>query len=123
MNALIERIIGYVLVIIGLICILLAFISIYSVFTGAATPPEIFKMKNLELTINPTGIMKGTTPVDLTIDSEMRKVVNMFLHYLFMAFVLMVGSKIGSIGVMFITGIRIKGPAAKSSRLEKGEVK
>lgn len=112
MSSQIEKIIGYVLVCIGLFCILFAFSSIYDVFTEAKKPLEIFRMQSLEVTINPTGIVKEAMPMTIPIDSEIRKLVNMILHYLFMAFVVMVGSKLGSMGILFIKDIKVKGPAS-----------
>ena len=102
-----EKIIGYALFCIGLGCILFAFYSLYGVFTNAANPPEIFKMQNLSFSVS-SGAVNQSTSVTVPLDSESRKTVNVFFYYLFMLFIVMVGSQISSLGIQFIKEIKVK---------------
>jgi len=102
-----EKVMGYVLLCIGLICILFALHSAYMVFTNVKEPPEIFRMKNFGFLISPG---QGNPPmeVEIALEPELRKIVNIFLYYLFMLFILSVGSKIGGLGMHFIREIKIE---------------
>ncbi|MDP2831324.1 MAG: hypothetical protein Q8O02_03665 [Candidatus Omnitrophota bacterium] len=102
-----EKIFGYVLLCIGLVCIAFAFFSMYSVFTGVANPPEIFKMQSLSFNVSSGG---GSQPMamNISLDTEARKIGSMFLYYLFMLFIVIVGSKISSLGAQFIKEIKVE---------------
>jgi len=102
-----ERIIGYILIGIGLVCILFSFYSMYNVFTNVVNPPEIFKMQSLSLTTTVAGA-NGPAQINIALDQEARKVVDMFLYYLFMFFVVIVGSRLGSLGIQFIKEIKVQ---------------
>ncbi len=101
-----EKVFGYFLFSIGLICIAFAFYSTYSVFTDAAKPPEIFQLKSLAFSVNP-GEGKAQMEVAVSLDPEARKVANIFLYYIFMLFILAMGSKIASLGIQFIREIKV----------------
>jgi len=107
MSSYIEKIFGYVLLCIGLICILSAFYSMQKVFTNTANPPEIFQLQSLNLS---TSIGANSQPMlmNVALDPEVRKVVNMFIYYLFMLFVLMAGSAISGLGIQLIKEIKVK---------------
>jgi hypothetical protein len=100
MNSDTEKIFGYVLFCIGLICILFAFYSMYNVFTNATNPPEMFQMQSLSFSVS-SGVDSQPTLVKITVDSELRKIVNIFLYYLFMLFIVMIGSAISNLGIQF----------------------
>jgi len=102
-----EKIFGYILLCIGLICISFAFYSMYNVFTNLTPPPEIFKMKSLSFSIS-AGVANPSTVTDIALDPEVRKIVNMSLYYLFMLFIVMVGSKISSLGIQLIKEIKVE---------------
>ena len=102
-----EKMFGYVLFCIGLICISFAFYSMYNVFTNLTQPPEIFKMQNFSFSVS-AGAVNPPTAVNIALDSEVRKIVNVFLYYLFMLFIVMVGSKISSLGIQFIKEIKVE---------------
>ena len=102
-----EKLIGYCLLCIGLICILFAFHSTYMVFTNIAEPPEIFRMRDVGFFVSP-GQGKPPMEVKITLEPEMRKIVNISLYYLFMLFIVSVGSKIGALGMQFIREIKVE---------------
>ena len=101
MNWEIKKIFGYFLVCVGLVAIVFAFYSVYNVFMNAVAPPEIFQLSNFTFSVNAAA---DRPPVEVTavLDPEIRKVVNMFLYYIFMLFCLAVGSKVSMLGAQFI---------------------
>lgn len=107
MGLIIEKIFGYILLCIGLACILFASFSMYHVFTDVSTPPEIFRLESVSLTTTPSGTSQSTA-ITIPFDPEARKIVNMFLYYLLMLFMVIVGGKISSLGIQFIKEVKIK---------------
>jgi hypothetical protein len=79
----------------------------YNVFTNLTQPPEIFKMKSLSFSVS-AGAVNPSAAVDIALDPEVRKIVNLSLYYLFMLFIVVVGSKIGSLGIQLIKEISVK---------------
>lgn len=106
MSLFFERILGYSLLCVGLACIVFAFFSMHSVLTDQAKPPEIFQTQSLTLTTSP-GTSQPTV-VTIAIDPDIRKIVNIFLYNLLMFFLVMVGGKMGSLGIQLIKEIKIK---------------
>ena len=102
-----EKFLGYILFFIGLICILFAFHAMHNVFTNAAQPPEIFQMQNLNLSAS-SGAGSQPTQIQIALDPELRKIVNVFLYYLFMIFMVIMGSKISSLGIQLTKEIKVK---------------
>ena len=101
-----EKIFGYVLFAIGLVCILFAFNSMRNVFSGLVLPPEIFQMKSLSFSAS-FGPDNPATMVNMPLDPEIRKITNMFIYYLFMFFVVLVGGKVSSLGIQLIKEIKV----------------
>jgi hypothetical protein len=106
MNSEIEKIFGYVLLCIGLFCILFSFRSMYDVFTNKTDPPEIFQLQSVSFSAS-SGIADQSTSITMALDPQMRKVVNVFLYYLFMFFILMAGSKVSGLGIQFIKDVKV----------------
>lgn len=103
----IRKIFGYLLVGIGLICMVFSFLSVRDVFTNTTKPPEIFQLNNLAFSLNSGGA--GTSmEVTIPLNSEVRKIVNMLLYYMFMLFILAVGGRICTLGTQFIREIKIE---------------
>jgi len=100
-----EKIFGYIMFAVGLCCILFALSSMRSVFTGATLPPEIFQMQTLNFTVN-LGPNNPPAAMSMALDPEIRKLANMFLYYLFMFFVVLVGGKIGSLGIQLTKEVK-----------------
>jgi hypothetical protein len=102
-----EELFGYILLFIGLICILSASYSMYNVFTSLAQPPGIFKMDSFSIPI-PASVYNPSTVVKIPLDPEIIKIVNIFLHYLFKLFIVIVGSKISGLGIQLIKEIKVE---------------
>ncbi len=102
-----EKVLGYVLFCIGLACILFALFCVYNVFTDAVKPPNIFKMQKLSFTTS-LGRDSQSMAINIPLDSDARKIVNVFLYYLFMLFIVTVGGKLSSLGIQFIKEIKVE---------------
>jgi len=103
----VEKIFGYILLGLGLVCILFAFLSMYNVFTDVSSPPEIFKMQSLSLTTTPSGSSEPGV-ISISLDPQARKIVDMFLYYLLMIFVVIIGGKLSSLGIQLIKELKTK---------------
>ncbi|KKQ18607.1 MAG: hypothetical protein US31_C0003G0036 [Berkelbacteria bacterium GW2011_GWA1_36_9] len=107
-----NKIIGYVLLIAGLALIVFMVSQSYSIFTGKALPPVIFKVSSFQ-----SALEKSTEPLDL--QGQMQNVVNQqigqvlppeilpkifnLVAWSFFAFILIfAGGTIASIGVKLI---------------------
>ena len=97
------KIVGYVLVGVGLIFIIFAVYSMYEVFTGTAKPPSIFKMESIAMS-SPLVPRIEVPPakIELVSGSEINKVINLGLWYILMFFLVSAGIKIASLGVKLI---------------------
>jgi hypothetical protein len=98
-----EKIMGYSLLGVGLIIMLGAIISLYSMVTGSSLPPDIFALPNITASIP---IQGSTTTMQLMTGAVASKFANMAVWYMFMAFLTHAGSKIAGLGVHFLREIK-----------------
>lgn len=100
-----EKIIGYILLFIGLGIILFSIVSAFSVFTGSKRPPELFKLEKSSQPVSVGGVeipSMEIIPVDYLNLSG-----NLMFYLLFMWLLISAGGKIASIGVSMIKEIKI----------------
>lgn len=113
-----EKVIGYILLVFGIITIIFSGYSVYSVFTKRAKPVQLFTFKGIGLDANQLisnslppeaatllkpGNKQEIIPADLLNDSS-----NIFAHLLLMGFIGSVGYKIASLGVQLTRPIVVK---------------
>ena len=121
-----ERIIGYTLLGIGIIMIVITTLQIFSVFTGKATPIDVFKAETKQTTQTTTtsDLLEKIQQGDFTellnsgsgsisgmgiIDPEaLYKMLNITVYYFLMMFLLNVGFKIASLGVQMVRPIKVE---------------
>ncbi|OIO14865.1 hypothetical protein COV53_06940 [Candidatus Gottesmanbacteria bacterium CG11_big_fil_rev_8_21_14_0_20_37_11] len=115
-----EKIIGYTLIVLGLIIILLSTLNVYNVFTNRGEPIKLFNFSGISL--NPTQMISNNLPPEATkiitqnqsnnvelIPADMlNKTSNIGAHLLLMGFLISVGFKISSLGTMLVRPIIIK---------------
>lgn len=101
------KVVGYALLIAGLILIIWAVYSIYNVYAGAAQPPSVIEMNGVTLSM-PTG--QGTPPAQAELISgrDSSKLVNMGIWYALMFFVASAGGRVGGLGVKLIREIKVE---------------
>lgn len=120
-----EKIIGYILLVIGVMTIMYSAMSVYSVFTNQAKPIQLFSFHGISL--DPSAFMPQVStqnlPVELaqalkqpasTAKAELipaeflNQPLNLYAHLFLMGFVATIGFKLASLGVMLIRPIVVK---------------
>ena len=95
-----ERIVGYVLLALGIVVMVFAAIQIVMVFTNKANPIEFF-------TSDDAG--GSSLPIPQLVDPELlNNVLNMVVYFLIMNFLLGLGFKIANLGVQLVRPIKIE---------------
>jgi len=98
-----EKIVGYVLLAIGIAMIFFSVYQMVQVFTGASPPPNLFNFSDIRLT------MPGETESSLLISGEeLNKLAAMVFWYMLMFFIMYAGGKIASLGVNMIREIKVE---------------
>ncbi|MEM3406597.1 MAG: hypothetical protein QXL51_04105 [Candidatus Aenigmatarchaeota archaeon] len=97
-----EKLIGYVLLAIGLILIFFSIFSVFSVFTGSSSAPSLIKMNDVKISIPGVG---ETTIFD---GETLSSITNIFLWLILMIFIASGGSRIGNLGVKLLKEIKVE---------------
>ena len=119
-----DKIIGYALLLVGLIIIVFALESMWFVFTGARSPPSVFAMNSITLSVeSPEPGQSPSQGIELLNGEQISKVVNMILWYVLMLFVASVGGRIGSLGVKLAREIKVEVKKEKLEEIKTAEVK
>ncbi|MCL4397588.1 hypothetical protein M1403_01020 [Patescibacteria group bacterium] len=112
-----EKVIGYFLLAIGIIFIIVAALSVFQVFTGAAKPVQLFQTQGIFLNLGQS--LTGSLPAQLTrgISSPSTEIIpaslindsaNLFAHIVLMGFLAGIGQKLASLGIQLIRPIVVK---------------
>lgn len=106
-----EKVIGYILLSVGVLIIVGTAISAILVFTGNASPIQLISQNtplslNLSIPIGETGA-SAKVPVNLG-DLPFFKIINSGLHLVLMGFLASIGAKIATIGTNLIRPIVIQ---------------
>ena len=106
-----EKIIGYFLMLVGVITILLATISVFQTFTGQTNPitPFNFDAISMDMSKLVDQALAGANLKQELISSDLlNHPMNLIAHLLLMGFIVAVGYKIASLGVMLVRPIKVK---------------
>ena len=116
-----EKILGYILLAVGLVIIIFAVVSVFNVFTAKVEPVDLFKLSGVSLDLG--SLIGGDLPPEAreqiqrsggSAKSELispdliNKPLNIFAHLTLMGFLASVGFKVASLGVMLIRPIKVK---------------
>jgi len=109
-----EKIVGYVLLAIGVIVIFFSIYQMWVVFTGGSPPPELFNFSDVSVPA-----AQGQN-ILLMSGQELSKLAALAFWYILMFFILWAGGKIASLGVDLLREIRveIKEPLRKTEEKE-----
>ena len=100
-----EKILGYILLGVGLIIIFVCGYNAYTVFTGQSAPPEVFKMESVSFNVdNNAG---AASRLELISGGNASKLINMALWYILMFFLVQVGGKVSSLGIQMVKEIKV----------------
>jgi hypothetical protein len=97
-----EKLIGYVLLAIGLILIFFSIFSMYSVFTGSSPAPSLIKVNDIKISI------PGIGETTIFSGDAISNIINMLLWLILMIFIASGGSRIGSLGVKLLREIKVE---------------
>lgn len=114
-----EKLVGYSLLLVGIVTIIFAAFSAYTVFTKQTKPVQLFNLPAPKLDV--AQMMSGSLPPELRgmIDSSqntqeiisqetINQPLNLYAHLFLMGFVANIGHKIASLGVMLIRPVIVK---------------
>lgn len=113
-----EKIIGYILLAVGIMTIIFSGFSVYTVFTKQARPVQLFTFKGISLDASQllstnlppeaTQLVKPGGTQEIIPASLLNDSSNIFAHLLLMGFIGSVGYKIASLGVQLTRPIVVK---------------
>jgi len=98
-----EKIVGYVLLAIGVGMIFFSIYQMVPVFTGASSPPNLFSFSDIYFPA--TGQAERTLMIS---GRELNKLAAMAFWYMLMFFIMWSGGKIASLGVNLIREIKVE---------------
>ncbi len=96
-----EKIIGYVLLILGVAMLLFSIVEMAAVYTGAVSAPKIVQLSDITMP-NQDG-----TQIVVMQGAQASQLPNIFFWFLLMVFVLLAGGKIAQIGVSLLKDVKI----------------
>jgi hypothetical protein len=109
-----EKILGYVLLAVGVLIIIAAAINVLFVFRGSRPVQFINESANLaEFSINmPTGedVPIGAVPVTIGNNNQIARIINLVMHVIFAGLFVSVGFRIAMIGANLVRPIVVKSP-------------
>ncbi|MGB8781125.1 MAG: hypothetical protein WCD81_10810 [Candidatus Bathyarchaeia archaeon] len=106
------RIVGYVLLAVGVAVIFFAVFEMILVFTGSNGPPKLFNFS--DISVNGTLVVSG---------KDMNRATGLLVWFVLMAFVMWGGGKIGSLGVNLLREIKVELKGALKTVEEKEPAK
>lgn len=112
-----EKIIGYILLTLGIILLLFSIVEMFSVYGGTSSPPKLINLSDISL---PGQDGTNTTLIQ---GSQLSQLPNLFFWFVLMSFVLFAGGKIASLGVSMLKDIKVevKQPLLTPNETEKTE--
>lgn len=129
-----ERVVGYLLLAVGILVIIISAISVILVFTGRTEPVQIFNFEGIGL--NASDLVGGDLPAEqaaairqMTEGQQMELISpdiindtsNLFAHLFLMGFISTVGFKLASLGTMMVRPIVVKVQEASSTKTEPAQ--
>ncbi len=109
-----EKVIGYILLALGILTILFSGFSVYFVFTKRCQPIQFFNLGNLQVQLPqdkkaPAQAIPASIPLrDLMPAGVIDEPLNTMAHLVLMMFISGVGFKLASLGAMLVRPIKVK---------------
>jgi hypothetical protein len=97
-----EKIIGYALLLLGVILLLFSIVEMVTVYYGYAPPPKLFNLQDISLPGD------NGSNISLIQGTQASQLPNLFFWFLLMGFVLLAGGKIASLGISMIKDIKVE---------------
>ena len=108
-----EKVIGYILLALGIVIILLVALNMVGVFTGSKEPYAFMKEEGSILSMDfgvpgTTEMTAASVPVEINNYSQILKIINLVLFVIFSGFFVTVGYKLAMIGANLVRPIVVK---------------
>jgi hypothetical protein len=106
-----NKIIGYILLLIGLVMIFYPVYNVYQVFKGQTLPYHLFSFKPISIDLS--NFVEGA-PQNANLNQELvasdllNKPLDLLAHVILMGFIASAGFKVASLGVMMARTIKVK---------------
>lgn len=106
-----EKLVGWLLTLLGLLVIVAAGINAYTTFTGNSAHITPFSFNDIY--ISPTQLFKGDTsqlntePIPLVESEMINKPLNLTAHIILLGFLASIGTRIAMIGVQLVRTIKV----------------
>lgn len=113
-----DKIVGYLLLLCGVLMILFATLSVYRLITGSKDPTGFFKLPSIQVDLGPVisatlpSSFRSGTPVsaktELIPSGSLNRILNLIAHLALMGFVASSGYKIALVGTYLLRPIEVK---------------
>ena len=97
-----EKLVGYVLLALGVILLLVSIVEMLNVYGGNSSPPNLIKLSDISLP------SQDGTNIMLIQGNQLSQLPNLFFWFILMGFVMFAGGKIASLGVSMIKDIKVE---------------
>jgi len=110
-----EKVIGYILLVLGIVIALLATLNIIYVFTGRSVPVTLFKAKGISFDVSsllPREVKQqldpeSNTETELISSKDFNFSMNVFAHVLLGGFIMNFGFRLATLGVQLLRPIHV----------------
>lgn len=108
-----NKIVGYVLLVIGILLIIITVINVFLVFTGSKKPYQFLNenasLAQFSMDIPETGgVPMNAVPITINNNAQITKIINLVLYIIFAGFFAGIGYKLAMIGTNLVRPIIVK---------------
>ena len=100
-----EKVVGYVLLTVGVAMIFVSVYLMFNVFTGVRSPPVLVHFSDISIQVPSP---EQTEPIPIVSGEALNGIVAIGLWYTFMFFIMFAGGRVGSLGVSLIKEVRVE---------------
>lgn len=114
----VNRIIGYFLLLLGLVMIFYPVYNVYQVFKGHALPYHLFTFKPIAMDLSKfvEGTPQNTNMTQELVASDLlNKPLDLAAHIILMGFIVTAGYRVASLGVLLVRTVKVKLSEDKSN--------
>ncbi|KKS77677.1 MAG: hypothetical protein UV74_C0013G0136 [Candidatus Woesebacteria bacterium GW2011_GWB1_43_14] len=111
-----EKILGYILIFVGIGVIVFSALSAYRIFTKKTQPAKLFSFPAISLDAASLGLpTAGNAKAEIIPSYVLNDSLNLFAHLFLMGFVAGIGNKLANIGTNLVRPIIVKTKEAKAN--------
>lgn len=107
-----DRLVGYLLFVLGILIIFYSAFNVYKVFTKAFEPVQLFSFQGIGIDAASLGGSEtkssGSNKLEIIPGSMINQMSNVLAHILLMGFLASIGYKVASLGIMMLRPVVVK---------------